>query len=230
MTRSELDEALGFALQVLAALAGTSAKPPGAAGAQLVWLCGQLTVNAAIELNVTPTVTTPAPFWADLVNCFEQARLAGATLAAMEAVRVLAAGFAPVTPAAVAVANFATRMALAEEAQILAATTFASRQQIDGYLDQINSAFDAAELIAADSRDNVSYRALITLHAAVVNDLSSRARPLPRMVTLKFPIRQPSLALAQRIYQDGSRADELMQENDVVHPAFMPMKIVALSV
>src|ERR1700722_18321650 len=218
MTRSELDEAVGLALQVLTALAGTSARPPGAAGAQLVWVCGQLTANAAAELNVTPTATVPAPFWADFANCCERARIAGATYAAMEGVRSLAEGFTPVSPAAVAVTNFAARMALAEEAQILAATTFVSRQQIAGSLDQINTAFDAAETIAADNLDNVAYRALITLHAAVVNDLSSRARPLPRMVTLNFPSRQPSLALSQLIYQDGSRADELVAENNVVNP------------
>jgi prophage DNA circulation protein len=229
MTKSELDEAVGLALQVLTALAGTSARPPGAAGAQLVWVCGLLTANAAAELNVTPTVTVPAPFWADFANCFEQARLAGATYAAMAGVQALAAGFTPISPVAAAVANFAARMALAEEAQILAATTFVSRQQIDGYLDEINAAFDAVETIAADRLDNVAYRALITLHAAVVNDLSSRARPLPRMVTLNFPSRQPSLALAQRIYQDGPRADEISAENSVINPAFCPMQIQALS-
>jgi prophage DNA circulation protein len=229
MIRSELDEALALALQVLGALTATLSAPPGAAGAQLVWVCSQLTANAAIELNVTPTATVPAPFWADFSNCFEQARIAGASFAAMEKVRALAAAFTPATPAAVAVANFAARMALVEQAQILAASTFTSRQQIDRYLDQVNTGFDAAETIAADRRDNVAYRALITLHAAVVNDLSSRARPLPRMVTLNFPTRQPSLALAQRIYQDGSRANEIVAENSVVHPAFCPMQLQALS-
>jgi prophage DNA circulation protein len=226
MNKAELNEAVGLAQQVLTALLATPSTSTGQTGAQLRYLCGQLAVNAAAELNVD---TGPAQFFADLAACFEQARVAGATYAPMDAVRATAEAFTPQMPAGVAVQNFSVRMALAELAQILSATTFTSRQDVDTALDAINASFDLAETVAADSLDNVAYRALIGLHAAVANDLSTRTRPLPRLVTYTFPQRMPVLWIAQRLYQDPSRAAELVAENKPVHPLFMPESGLALS-
>jgi len=195
-------------------------------GAQLRTAVGALATNAAIELNDSDG---PAQFFADLAACFEQARVAGADYAAMDAVRALAETFTPVQPAGVAVMNFAVRVALAELAQILSLTPFDSRQDVDRALDQINAAFDLAETVAADSLDNVAYRALIALHGAVANDLSTRALPLPRLVTYRFPQRVPALWIAQRLYQDATRAADLIAENKPVHPLFMPADGRALS-
>ncbi|MCV5934699.1 multidrug DMT transporter permease, partial [Escherichia coli] len=44
-------------------------------------------------------------------------------------------------------------------------------------------------------------------------------------VTSRSP--QPSLALANRLYQDAARADELVQAVSPVHPAFMPLSFTA---
>jgi prophage DNA circulation protein len=38
----------------------------------------------------------------------------------------------------------------------------------------------------------------------------------------------PALTLANRLYQDVGRADELIQESDVPHPAFMPVSMRVL--
>jgi prophage DNA circulation protein len=38
----------------------------------------------------------------------------------------------------------------------------------------------------------------------------------------------PALVLANRLYQDGSRANELIQEANVPHPAFMPITMRVL--
>lgn len=226
MNKTELNEAVALTQAVLTALLATPGAPTGQTGAQLRYLVGQLSAAAATELNAD---AGPTQFFADLAACFEQARLAGATYAAIDAVRALAEDAAPSLPAGVAVKNFAVRMALAEEAQILSQTTFASRQDVDAALDQVNAAFDRAETVAADSLDNVAYRALIALHAAVANDLSTRARPLPRLVAYGFPQRMPALWIVQRLYQDGARAAELVAENKPVHPLFMPEAGLALS-
>ncbi|HEY2210278.1 MAG TPA: hypothetical protein VGH62_01420 [Bradyrhizobium sp.] len=205
---------------LLATLGGTS----GAPGAQLRFTCGQLAANGGALLDArNPT------FWDDFADCFDNARLAGATVASMDAVRAAASVTSPTGIPAIAVMNFAVRMALAEEAQILAATTFASREDIDNYFNQINAAFDDAESVAANALDKVAYRALIALHAAVSDDLANRARPLPRMVSYTFPNRMPSLWMVQRLYYDASRNDELIGENKPVHPLFMPSSGVALS-
>jgi prophage DNA circulation protein len=71
--------------------------------------------------------------------------------------------------------------------------------------------------------------ALITLHGAVANDLSTRALPLPAIVTYTFPQRMPALWIAQRLYQDATRTGDLIAENNPVHPLFMPETGRALS-
>jgi prophage DNA circulation protein len=63
---------------------------------------------------------------------------------------------------------------------------------------------------------------MLALHAAVTRDLTQRGRPLPRMVSYNTAASLPALALANRIYGDASRTDELIAENRAVHPLFMP--------
>lgn len=196
----------------------------GLQGAQARYVCGQLSVNGRSELNAGGS-----QFWIDLAACFEAAQQAGATFETMDKVRTNAEALIVATPAGIAVKNFSVRMALAEQARILAATNFTSRQAIDLYFDQINASFDRAELVAADAQDNVAYTLLINIHAAISNDLANRSRPLPRMVSYSFPTGMPSLTLAQRIYYDPSRNDELIAENKPIHPLFMPPTVNALS-
>jgi prophage DNA circulation protein len=226
MNKVELSEAVALSQTLIAGVLDTLAGRQGTAGAELRHLCGALTANAAVELDAD---AGPLTFYTDFAACFAQARIAGATFAALDRVRRLAEAAAPGLPTGIAVKNFAVRVALAEQSKVLAATTFTSRQDVDTVLDQVNANFELAETVAADGHDNVAYRALIALHAAVANDLSTRARPLPRMVTYKFARRLPALTMAQRLYYDGSRANELALENKAVHPAFMPQSGRALS-
>lgn len=43
-----------------------------------------------------------------------------------------------------------------------------------------------------------------------------------------MPTSLPALVLANRMYQDGARGDELVQSVGPRHPAFMPTKFKAL--
>jgi prophage DNA circulation protein len=224
MTRIELNEAVAVTALVLTALGATIVGMPGVPGAQLNYLCGALAANGKTEL-----AGGGYQFWIDLQQCFEAAPPAGATFETMEAVRLVADGLTPTGKPAIAVKNFSIRLSLAEQARILAATTFKSRQDIDGYFNTINVSFDEAELVAADNMDNVAYRALLAIHATVSNDLANRARPLARMTAYTFPTRMPSLWLAQRLYYDASRNDELIAENNPIHPLFMPSTGAALA-
>lgn len=224
MLKPEVDEAMSETNAVLNALALTLNKVPPLQISRFNYLSGWLTGNGPGLLTIGAQA-----YWIVLAACFEAARNAGTTFIQMEAIRNLALGFTPVSPTAVAVMNYSIRMALAEEALILAATDFPSRQDVDYYFGIIDPAFDAAELVAADNDDNVAYTALIALHAAVTNDLASRERPLPIMTTFTFAGPNPSLYLAQRIYCDPSRADELVGENKPIHPLFMGVNVTALS-
>jgi prophage DNA circulation protein len=75
----------------------------------------------------------------------------------------------------------------------------------------------------------MTYRALVELHAAVVFFLTETARPLPRMLQWRFSKIMSTLVLAQRLYYDASRADELREENHIIHPAFGSLSGRALS-
>ena len=70
---------------------------------------------------------------------------------------------------------------------------------------------------------------MVQLSALLIQHLSATERQLPRIVKYHMPINYPALALSNRIYGDGSRSDELVAENETVHPAFMQRDIIALS-
>ena len=147
----------------------------------------------------------------------------------MERVRLAMLALTPRSIAAIAVATAGVRFALGREARILAATTFTSSQDVFAAVAQINGAFEAAEEFAADNRDPAAYQALIALHAAVVRDLTTRGASLPALVTYRVARVLTSHALANRLYGDASRCDELRAENKIIHPAFMPPTGTALS-
>ena len=107
--------------------------------------------------------------------------------------------------------------------------TYISRQDVETVKASLRQPFNDAEEIAADDMDQAAFAALIALDAAVTNFLVTTARPLPRMIGYRFAASLPSLVLAYRLYQDASRADQLVQENKVVHPAFCPAIGLALS-
>lgn len=224
MIKSEVNEAVAATALVLNALLSTLFGRTGESGAQLRFQCGQLVTNGGGYLHAGGLT-----FWQALSNCFEAAPAAGATFAAMENVRAVAEAIIPIAPATIAVKNFSIRMALAEQARIIAATNYASREDVDRCYDQINASFDRAETVAADNLDNVAYSALLSIHAAVSNDLANRSRPLPRMTTYNFATRMPSLWMAQRLYYDPARGAELIAENKPIHPLFMPSTGAALS-
>jgi len=110
---------------------------------------------------------------------------------------------------------------LASEGLVISDMTFASREDVDVVKADLNAAFAIAEEVAADDMAQMTYQALIKLHAAMIAYLSDTARPLPRMLAFQFAVAMPTLVTAQRLYYDPSRADELRDENKVVHPAFM---------
>jgi len=55
------------------------------------------------------------------------------------------------------------------------------------------------------------------------------ALPLPRMLNYRFNAVLPTLVISQRLYYDGSRADQVRDANRIVHPAFCPIMGQALS-
>lgn len=95
--------------------------------------------------------------------------------------------------------------------------------------DLVLATLDTIILAVADEGDDGTYDALRAVRAAVVQDLNARGANLPTVVTVALPAALPALTLAQRLYQDATRADQLVMQADPVHPAFMPVSFQALS-
>jgi prophage DNA circulation protein len=88
---------------------------------------------------------------------------------------------------------------------------------------------DAEILIAGDQGADATFDAFRALRTAVVRDLTRRGANLAQLVTVSSPRAVPATVIAQRVYRDSTRADELVIEADPRHPAFMPVSFKALS-
>jgi prophage DNA circulation protein len=196
--------------------------PKGRAGSDVRTAIGDVRASA-FKLLIYDALGPP------LDQCFDQARQAGATVWQIETVRRLLDQEQPISLGATLVRDVGIRFCLATESRIISDMTFVSRQDVSQIKQAIAQPFADAEEIAADSMDQMTFQALVALHGAVTNHLVQTARPLPRMLNYQFFTPLPSLVMAYKLYDDASRADELRDENKIVHPAFCPMAGQALS-
>ena len=164
-----------------------------------------------------------------LAQCFDLARAAGATQAQLAVVRNETLAEAPTLIGAVIFRDSIVQLCLANEGLVISGMTFTSRQDVEALMLEENNVFAPVEEEAADAMDQMTYRGLISLHAAISYYLTAVARPMPRMVSFAFWKSQATLVAAMKLYYDASRADELRAENKVVHPAFMKPTGRALS-
>jgi prophage DNA circulation protein len=222
MTPAELTESTLVLQTMMSALSATLLSASGIPGASLRYGINDLLSNAEYLIR-TATIGTA------LAALFDLAYQAGATITTIDSVRVALVNLEPVTDFATCIANIGVQMVMAVEVQIYSATVWTSRQDVDSALVQIRMAFASAIEFAADNYDPTSFQALIAAQGAIVNHLNTTARPLPNMITYNVGRVMTSHALAQRLYGDPSRADELMLENKVSHPSFMPAIGNALS-
>ena len=222
MDKPDAQDAAPIATRLLTHLAATIAPTSGDAGALARATIGS-TIAGAYLLLRDDALGQP------LLDCFNQVQQAGATRAQLEQVRAWTTAELPQTLGGQLMQNSGIQLCLAIEAQIIATTTYISRQDVETVKASLRQPFNDAEEIAADDMDQAAFAALIGLDAAVTNFLVTTARPLPRMIGYQFAASLPSLVLAYRLYQDASRADQLVQENKVVHPAFCPAIGLALS-
>jgi len=94
----------------------------------------------------------------------------------------------------------------------------------------VTAAIDAAAVTAGGGLDDL-FAALRALRIAVVEDLRVRGASLAHVRTFSLPAPLPALSLAQRLYRDAARADELVGEagDSCVSPLFMPVTLQALA-
>lgn len=128
-----------------------------------------------------------------------------------------------------AVGALLRRTALADLAVATSTYQPASSEDAIAVRDQVAGLIADEIQIAGDAGDDDSYVALIGLRAAVIDDLNTRGAQLASMQDFSFNGSMNALALAQRMYRDPSRANELILQSGAIHPAFMPQDFTALS-
>jgi prophage DNA circulation protein len=211
----EVTEAAGIARLAANMLLVTSSDQKGQSASAVRRACGY--VLAYAERYIVDNVIADK-----LSDCFEETRLAGATLDEFNRVREAIVATDVNSVLAVIVKQVCIAFSLQQLSVLISDFEFKSRQDVDRVRVEIHPAFDQAEQVAADEMALVTYKSLVALHAAVTFHLYETARPLPQMLDYSFGTPRPTLVLSHRLYDTAARADQLREENKVVHPAFAP--------
>jgi prophage DNA circulation protein len=168
-------------------------------------------------------------FASELLACFTKAREAGVQLPRLAYVRTQLIADSSTFIIAKAIIQNSINFCLATEVRMISVMEFTSRDDVEAMMKRTKTAFDAARDKAADDIDSEIYKQLTFLSGAITNHLANTARPLPRIINFKFNDNFPALMLSNRIYYVATRAEELIAENKIVHPAFMTRELRGLS-
>ena len=224
MRPSELSEAASVLSEILWYLSATvpSSSQIGINGAKFKGDIGALQASSAEQISA-------GAVGAPLAQCFSDATAAGATFVLMDGARQNIMAIVTISPTATLLKYIALIYSLAQMIAIIGATTYTARDTVEQLIAYINNAFDTIEEATADAGDSNVYNAVVSMHASTTQYLLKVAQPLPRIINYQTGKPLPALVLAQMLYADPTRADELVAENHVIAPLFMPTIGVCLS-
>jgi hypothetical protein len=214
MTSDEAEELLGIVQRIGPVVLSTTVNPAPDLASALRRCVGMMIADY--------NMIYPATFASAFAIILDLARNGNATLVTMDRVRKAALAETPVYPGGTSTVLAIVRLTLSCEARIISTMTFVSRDQVEAVATSINDAFSQAEEVASDDLDAGTYMAILALHGTVVKQLADRGRQLPRVISYSYSMVMPALRMAQLAYANPSRYQELINENSVVHPAFMP--------
>ncbi|MGU3528301.1 DNA circularization protein [Raoultella planticola] len=103
-----------------------------------------------------------------------------------------------------------------------------SRDEAERITRRVSDQMDAALLVAGDRADDDLYSELLRVRSSFLDTMDAISAGLSELMLFNSAQPLPALALANRLYQDAGRADELIQESNVPHPAFMPTTMKVL--
>lgn len=192
----------------------------------------------AVEATIAGlTVSTTQADYADAVGAL-LGSLSAACADPADALRLLEQllGFQPTGVDAASAAG-AAAMALWQRQLALAIVSAAASYQAQSYDDafavmvRVTGVLDGAITAAGDTGQDSLFTALRALRATIVQDFRARGAALTHVRTFVLPGPMPAVALAQRLYRDAGRSDELVREagTTCVSPLFMPATIQALA-
>jgi prophage DNA circulation protein len=128
-----------------------------------------------------------------------------------------------------ATADLFRRIAVAGLAQASAAYQPSTSDEATQVRTQVLDAIDAEITTAGNQGDDSVYTALRTMRAEVIRDMNAKGASLPTLITVTTQAPLPALTLAQKLYRDPNREEELVRRANPRHPAFMPLSFTAVS-
>lgn len=168
-------------------------------------------------------------FSTELLSCFQTALIANVKLPGLFVVHQGLFKEVPVGEISMEVVQVGILFCLSTESRLIVKIEFTSRDDVEEMMNKMRNVFDVARLLLADAQDTTPYQKLTILAGDLISHLSNVARPLPRMVSFVMPTSFPSVTLSQRIYYTADRAEEIVAENKIIHPAFCLREIRGLS-
>lgn len=121
--------------------------------------------------------------------------------------------------------SFVQRSAVIEAARQSSLMSFDTAEQALSMqtllLDQLDDQMLAVDPVNGWPIDDAVYDALSSLRTAVAIDLRNRGARLPDLVSYTPGATLPALVIAHQIYGDATRADEIVQRNNIEHPGFI---------
>ncbi|GKV88211.1 DNA circularization protein [Pectobacterium carotovorum] len=93
---------------------------------------------------------------------------------------------------------------------------------------RVCEALDDALINVSNRGEDDVYAQLLELRKSFIDAMQIKSGTLASVMQVTVPKTLPSLTLANRLYQDATRSDELIQETNPRHPAFMPTTFTAL--
>lgn len=168
-------------------------------------------------------------FPTELLLCFQTALKANVKLPGLVVIHDGLFHETPVGKISASIVQMGILFCLSTESRIIITMEFVSRDDVESMMNIMRGVFDIARVLSADAPDTTSYQRLTILAGNLISFLSDTARPLPRMVTFNLATSFPSLTLSQRLYYTADRAEEIVAENKIIHPAFCLREIRGLS-
>lgn len=132
-------------------------------------------------------------------------------------------------PGAVVMAARCRRTALAALARVTRTVRLDSYTEARALLDVVRDAFECEITRAGDTADDLSFDALRETLAAVTDDIVRRGASLAPLRRVTLATSLPDAVVAQRLYRDGDRAEEILARARARHPLFLPTSILARS-
>lgn len=117
-------------------------------------------------------------------------------------------------------------LTLRQMADVTVNQEYISTNQVRERRTEILALFEQQIENAGINEDQKSRDALVDLRSAVVADLEGKQGALPDEVEIELEESVPSFALANELYGDGLRGEEIADTNAVINPLFMPPKEV----